>query len=137
MVFILSHPAAYQPTSKNVDSAISNVPDLLWHTNGISKVVRPKWVLRPKEYHKKEAKIILCIFVTIQNSEAHIFYFFFFFMISRNSTGFISLCPDFYDMSLGRPAHGLQTLLDVGALCHFQQSAGKPYNLVNDGTHVC
>lgn len=86
---------------------------------------------------RKEPKIILCIFVTTQYSEAHIFFFSFFFMISRNSSGFISLCPDFFDMALGRPAHGLQTLLDVGPLCYFQQSAGKPYILVTDGTHVC
>lgn len=51
-------------------------------------------------------------------------------MVSRNSTGFVSLCPHFDDMALGRPAHGLQTLLDAGPLCHFQQSAGKPYCLV-------
>lgn len=53
-------------------------------------------------------------------------------MISRNPTGVISLCPDFCDMALGRPAHGIQTLLDVGPLCHFQQPAGKPYVLITD-----
>lgn len=87
---------------------------------------------------RKEAEIILCICVTLQYSEAQNFFlsFFFFLTISRNSTGFISLCPGFCDMALGRPAHGLQTLLDVGPLCHFQQSAGKPYVLVPGGIHV-
>lgn len=71
----------------------------------------------------------------MQYSEVQNFFFFsFYFMVSRNSTGFISLCPDFNDMALGRPAHGLQTLLDAGPLCHFQQSAGKPYSLVT--THI-
>lgn len=88
------------------------------------------------ERTRKEATIILCICVTMQYSEAQNFFLFFFLMISRNSTGFISLCPDFCDMALGRPAHGLQTLLDVGPLCHFQQSAGKPYVSITDGIHV-
>ena len=55
-------------------------------------------------------------------------------MVSRNSTGFVSLCPDFDDMALGRPAHGLQTLLDVGSVRHFQQPAGKPHGWVTAHT---
>lgn len=85
------------------------------------------------EYHRKKPKITLCIHVTVQYSEAQKF---FFFLISRNSTDFISLCSDFCDMALGRTTHGLQTLLDVGSLCHFQQSAGKPYSLVSDNRHL-
>lgn len=123
-----SFPSPCLP-AKQKECGLSNVPSLPWHKNGISKVVLSKWVLRHGEYHKKGAKnnfVYRCDYAVFWSSNILLF-FFFFFVISRNSSGFISLCPNFHDMALGRPAHGLQTFLDVGPLCHFQQSAGKPH----------
>lgn len=86
-------------------------------------MVLSKWVLRHSEYHKKGVEtncVYMCddaMFPKLKIS--------FFLVISRNPPGFVSLCPDFAGMALGRPAHGLQALLDVGPLCRFQQPAGK------------
>lgn len=75
------------------------------------------WVDVRIETTQQEAKIIPCSCVFMWYSEPPVFVFFIF---SRNSSDLISLCPDFGDVALGRTAHGLQTLLDVGSLCHFQ-----------------
>lgn len=111
-------PPAYQQNRKNVDSAMCllfsglrmGFPRLFLQNGyfGIQSIIR-----------KEPICICVCDYAVYQSSKK------FFFFICRNSTGFISLWPDICDMALGRPAHGLQTFLDVGPLCHFQQSTGK------------
>lgn len=50
-----SNPSPCRPV-KQKECGLSNVPALLWHKNGISKVVLSKWALRLREYQKKGAK---------------------------------------------------------------------------------
>lgn len=70
-----------------------------------------------------------CVYVSDHGAfqSSKLVFFLSFFAASRNSADFVPVCPDFYDVALGRTAHGLQTLLDAGSFCHFQQSTGKPH----------